>query len=134
MRIRHLGFLAGLALSTAALAAPATAQQVVGGYHATIGPQDMVNSRGARIDSFCGKIQQDRANYHRFGRRDDADEGDPFFGNPDVRAIIGRSCSVGPSSAYLVDELGAGRSRFVYVEIIAFDGVIGTVRVHEGAG
>lgn len=79
-----------LAPLLAAVAAPAAAQQwtQIAYYVAYIGPQDMVNSSGQRITSVGGVIQQDRANFHRFGLRDPIDSGDPIFGDRAMRAQI----------------------------------------------
>jgi hypothetical protein len=44
--------------------------------------------RGGRLSDLGSILQQDRANYHRFGRRDAGDEGDPFFSNADLRSRI----------------------------------------------
>ncbi|MEM7074212.1 MAG: hypothetical protein AAGA28_13695 [Pseudomonadota bacterium] len=57
-------------------------------YVAWIGPEDMRNSGGARLTDFGAVLQQDRANYHRFGIRHPQDEGDPVFGDRAQRARI----------------------------------------------
>ncbi|MEM7644408.1 MAG: hypothetical protein AAF366_18060 [Pseudomonadota bacterium] len=67
---------------------PAAAQRTVAAYYAALGPQDYVNSRGQPLTSLGAVLQQDRANYHRFGRPDPFDEGDPYFGDPATRARI----------------------------------------------
>ncbi|MFD1511567.1 hypothetical protein [Lacimonas salitolerans] len=68
--------------------AGAMAQETIGSYYAALGPQDYVNSKGARLRDFGAILQQDRANYHRFNRRDPQDQGDPFFGDAQRRAMI----------------------------------------------
>lgn len=57
-------------------------------YLAYIGPEDMFNSQGQRVTSLGGVLQQDRANFHRFGLRHAQDEGDPVFADPAWRARI----------------------------------------------
>lgn len=68
-----------LAAVLAALATPAAAQQLVGEYVAYIGPQDLVNSKGARLKEPWQILRQDRANFHRFGKGDPQDGWDDFF-------------------------------------------------------
>jgi hypothetical protein len=81
-----------IAIAIAALgagaAAPVAAQQTVATYFAALGPQDHFNSSGQRLTTFAQVLQQDRANYHRFGRADVHDQGDPVFGSVDMRAMI----------------------------------------------
>ncbi|UWQ21016.1 hypothetical protein [Jannaschia sp. W003] len=79
--------LATLTLATA-LAPAAAPAQVMASYYATIGDEDRRNSRGARLADPAAVIQQDRANFHRFGIRHEGDHSDPFFANPDLRAQI----------------------------------------------
>lgn len=60
----------------------------IGSYWAVIGPDDMYNSRGARLTDLGAVLQQDRANYHRFGVRHPGDEPDPVFADRATRALI----------------------------------------------
>lgn len=69
-------------------APPAAAQETVATYFAALGPQDYYNSSGARLTSFAQVLQQDRANFHRFGRRDAYDQGDPIFADLSARSMI----------------------------------------------
>lgn len=81
----------GLALATPRWTLPlASAQEYgsVGGYYAVISEQDMYNSRGVRLGDLGAVLQQDRANYHRFGRGQPGDEWDPFFGDRGARSTI----------------------------------------------
>lgn len=64
------------------------AQVTVATYYAALGPQDYRNSSGAPLRDFGAILQQDRANYHRFNRRDPQDQGDPIFGDAGRRAMI----------------------------------------------
>lgn len=97
----ELGKLLLCLASLTALAVPATAQQLLAVYDARLGPQDRVNSSGQAITELCGVIQQDRANYHRFGNRDQVDDSDPVFGDPAMRAQILSNCRPEPGFEYL---------------------------------
>ncbi|MDP5307400.1 hypothetical protein [Paracoccus spongiarum] len=79
-----------IALFLAALPAASPAQEWTqfAYYLARIGPEDLRSSSGQPIRSLGGALQQDRANYHRFGIRHANDESDPVFANRDLRARI----------------------------------------------
>jgi hypothetical protein len=71
--------------------APASqAQQLLDSYQAFLSERDHFNSSGLRLTTAAAIIRQDRANYHRFGLRDQSDEGDNFFANADNRAALER--------------------------------------------
>lgn len=126
-----------LALSLATLFAvpvPASAQQMIAQYYASLSPTDMVNSNGQRLRDICQVLQQDRANYHRFGRRDDGDQWDPVFSSRQARAVISSSCQMAPGNDYLAEFIRSGRSRYVYVEVYGVGSAPSYVIVHEGAG
>lgn len=72
----------------ATMAAPASAQSVIGSYRAYIGAADLVNSRGVRLSHPWQVIRQDRANVHRFAVRQPGDEGDPWFGSGEMRGAL----------------------------------------------
>lgn len=74
------------------------AQQLLETYIARIGPDDHFNSRGVRLKSFAAVIRQDRANYHKFGRRDAEDEYDSFFSSKANRARMERMLNNGTST------------------------------------
>ena len=48
-------------------------------YTAFLGPADHFNSAGARLTQPWQVIRQDRANFHRYGIRDQGDQYDGFF-------------------------------------------------------
>ncbi|MBW7921580.1 MAG: hypothetical protein H3C51_05700 [Rubellimicrobium sp.] len=77
-----------LAVTVMLGAGMAAAQQVVGGYAAWIGVDDLYNSSGQRLSEPWQVIRQDRANYHRFRIRQAGDEGDPWFGDANNRAAL----------------------------------------------
>ena len=65
----------------ACLLAPGTADAYDGltFYGAELGAQDRVNSKGVRLTGIRDLLQQDRANFHRFNRRDPQDQQDGYF-------------------------------------------------------
>lgn len=85
------------ALAGACVAGSASAQSTLGWgggsqlldeYSAYIGHQDLHASDGVRLTAAWQVIRQDRANYHRYGRRDRGDQGDTFFNSVENRAIM----------------------------------------------
>lgn len=80
--------LRSIVLACALAAGPVAAQEVVGGYAAWIGVDDLYNSEGARLNQPWQILRQDRANYHRFGIWQDGDEWDPFFDDANNRAAM----------------------------------------------
>ncbi len=96
------------------LAGPAAAQSSLGWgsgtrlldqYTAYIGSRDLVASDGVRLTQAWQIIRQDRANFHRFQRRDRGDESDSFFASVENRAIMERMVRDGqmsPSAAQAI--------------------------------
>jgi hypothetical protein len=116
---------------------PALAQQTVGSYYAALGPQDWVNSRGERLRDFGAVFQQDRANYHRFNRRDPQDEGDGFFGDQALRAAIPALFAAGDNAAYwrsFSPPTSPPLDADVYVVICATGGRISHIIVNSANG
>lgn len=113
---------------------PAAAQDLIGSYTAFIGPADHTNSQGVLLTDFGAILQQDRANYHRFGRRDGLDMSDPIFANPDYRARIPNIWMVLPGSAYVVDNVLAGQPQLLSIQIYGSYGEPAFIVVGEGAG
>ncbi|GIT95785.1 hypothetical protein JANAI62_24080 [Jannaschia pagri] len=92
------------------LAVPAQAYDQLAYYITTIGPEDLRNSRGVRLSDPAAVVQQDRANYHRFGIRHAGDEGDPVFGSRGMRAMIpGATRVFGAYPAEMSDLIRSGR-------------------------
>lgn len=112
----------------------ASAQQDLGSYFTVLSVQDMYNSDGERLTDFCQIVQQDRANYHRFKRRDISDEGDPFFATPEARQIIGRLCVVGAGQDYIRKDVMNGIEWYVWVQVLGSGGKISAIVVNEGGG
>jgi hypothetical protein len=69
-----------------ATAETALADELVGEYSAYISDDDLTNSNGERLLEPWQIIRQDRANYYKFGIRQDGDEPDPFFSSASNRA------------------------------------------------
>ena len=111
-----------------AVGGSATAQQVIGGYRAHIGPADLVNSNGARLTQAWQVIRQDRANVHRFGLSQPGDERDPWFGTGEMRNALEswlRQGALEPATAAAVMAGGIG----IYVEVFGQGGRASGVRV-----
>ncbi len=115
-------------------ASPAAAQDQIGVYSTLLGPSDMFNSQGTRLTDLCTVVQQDRANFHRFGIRDEYDRDDPFFANREARARIPSICSLQPGYDYIAQSIRRGEPRFVSVVIYGSKGVPSRIVVTEGAG
>ena len=79
------------------LAVPAQADEVMFSYNAELSVADAHSSNGQPLEGWCSLIRQDRANWHRFGKRDPDDEADPFFDSPERRAMIEGKCEINPN-------------------------------------
>lgn len=75
---------------------PASAESLMFSYNTLLSQTDAFNSRGAPLEGWCALLQQDRANFHRFNKRDADDEADPFFNTPERRAMMSGKCAVDP--------------------------------------
>lgn len=118
----------------ASLAVPAAAQDLLGGYFAELGYEDMRNSKGKPLRNFCAIVQQDRANFHKFGIRHQNDESDPWFTSLAARKKISADCRIASGSEYIPAAVLRGEPRFVRVQVFGRGGVPQWVVVHEGAG
>jgi hypothetical protein len=82
----------GLAAFAALVALPGKAEacrgDFLGAYNTTISPRDLLASDGLRLSGVGAILQQDRANYHRFNRRDRGDGHDVMFLSAEARALI----------------------------------------------
>ena len=82
----------GLAAAGAMVALPGTAQacrgDFLGAYNTTISQRDLFASDGLRLTGVGAILQQDRANYHRFNRRDRGDGYEGMFLSAQSRAMI----------------------------------------------
>jgi hypothetical protein len=123
-----------MAALVASCAGGAAAQEELGSYFTVLSVQDMVNSDGIRLTEFCQIVQQDRANYHRFKRRDINDEGDAFFGSAQARQIIGQLCVVAPGQEYIREDVMNGVERYVWIQVLGTGGKVSAIVVNEGGG
>jgi hypothetical protein len=130
--IRWLSALAVSILPAVPLSA--SAQDLIAEYFATIGPQDMRNSGGDRLGDWCAMIQQDRANFHRFGLRDPNDQSDPVFASREARAAMTGACRIMPGSEYIPGELERGVARYVWVRAYGDGDRPQFLVISEGAG
>ena len=58
-------------------------------FEARLSVKDHYNSAGKKLTSVAAIIQQDRANYHKFNKRDPEDQGDGMFSSAKARAKLG---------------------------------------------
>ncbi|MEM6758395.1 MAG: hypothetical protein AAF601_02845 [Pseudomonadota bacterium] len=110
------------------------AQQLIAEYYAILTGPDLSNSRGVPLGSFCAVVQQDRANYHRFGIRQDGDDWDPIFADRAARATISTNCQLAAGSEYVPASLAQYGSKYVRVQVYGAGGVPTLILVGEGAG
>lgn len=116
-------------------AAPAAAQERLGHYLAWIGPEDMQSSTGTPLASVAAMLQQDRANYHRFGIRQYHDSGDPFFTTTEARAHMAELYARGGAApASIVNGLMRGEPQYIIVIVYGVNGVPTRLDVDWGAG
>ena len=88
----------------------------LGSYTARLGGNDHYSSRGAALYRAADVLQQDRANYHRFGLRDPEDTGDGYFTTRSHRARMGRMLRRGWIEPGLAREI-VERTPVVHVDI-----------------
>ncbi len=84
-----------------------TAARPIGHYTARISPADHTSSRGIPLEHVADILQQDRANYYRFGVRDPDDTGCGYFASRRHRANMGwmlRRGSIDPGLARAIRE------------------------------
>ncbi len=119
-----------------ALAPNARAEALITSYYSLLGPADAFNSRGQPLDDLCTILRQDRANWHRFNKREEFDAGDPYFGSPENRAKLDGKCQY--DRAYFADPgtriRNGSRSFYVFVQVFGSNGQITRVLISEGAG
>lgn len=72
-------------------------------YKAVITENDITNSSGKNLLTLGGFVRQDRANYHKFSRRDDGDESDPILSDEKMRAALEEAVNRSVPSDYFVD-------------------------------
>ena len=81
---------AGLLLASLPGTGAARADDMLGSYVARISDRDHHASDGYELSSAAQMVRQDRANWHKFHRRDADDQGDDWFGSNEDRAYLER--------------------------------------------
>ncbi len=109
------------------IAPTAFAEPNLASYYATIGREDFYNSSGGALKDVGAVVQQDRANFHRFGLRHSGDETDPYFGNRTMRAQIPALVRAGGIDQYLKKLLGSGWPGFGQTWLIQICGTSGRI-------
>ena len=66
-------------------------------YVAVLSERGHLNSSGERLTSAAAIIRQDRANFHKLGKRDPGDEGDRFFAGANNRELLEQLLNRGTS-------------------------------------
>jgi YARHG domain len=92
------------------------AQQLLESYVALLSERDHFNSNGQRLTTAAAIIRQDRANFHRFGLRDPADEDDKFFADEGNRAALERLLEHGRAEPGVISRIVNG-TPLVRVEV-----------------
>ncbi|KRB15076.1 hypothetical protein ASD99_12490 [Mesorhizobium sp. Root695] len=90
MRKSGIATAAGLLLASLLGVVAAHADDMLGSYVARISDRDHQASDGYALDNAAQMVRQDRANWHKFHRRDRDDEGDGWFRTNDQRADLQR--------------------------------------------
>lgn len=131
-RLLALALVASMVMSSA----PARAETLMYDYFSLLGPMDAHNSRGQRLDDICAIAQQDRANWHRFNKREDSDGGDFFFTTAERRSLFSRRCQADAGYyANAGNRIRSGtRSFYVYVRVFGTNGRVSRIVITEGAG
>ena len=97
--------------------------QLLEAYIAQISYHDLYNSAGAPLSNPWQVLRQDRANFHRFGRRDVLDQSDGFFADAGNRAIMENMLSQGSITGQAARDIMSGKA-VVLVEIHGY-GTVG---------
>ncbi|MCA0012413.1 hypothetical protein LB561_17190 [Mesorhizobium sp. B292B1B] len=90
MSIFRIVAVAGFVLASLVGQGVAQADEMLGSYVARISDRDHQASDGYALGSAAQMVRQDRANWHKFHRRDRDDESDPWFRTNDGRADLQR--------------------------------------------
>ncbi|WP_415920266.1 hypothetical protein [Tateyamaria sp. SN6-1] len=110
-----------------------TAQQLMFEYFTMLSAGDTYNSSGAPLNDVCAIVQQDRANVHKFGKRDSGDTVDTFFTTPARRAMISGRCTY-DRNHHTVNRIRSQTIGFVLVRVFGDGTTVTRVQVSEAAG
>jgi hypothetical protein len=72
---------------------------------------DHFNSSGQRLTSAAAIIRQDRANVHRYGKRDLDDDNDTFFADEGNRAVLEQMLDRGRADPGVLSRIVSGTPR-----------------------
>ena len=93
-------------------------------YQARLSEQDHVSSRGAKLTSVAAILRQDRANYHKFNKRDFDDQPDPYFTSAGNRGLLEKYYkNVASSSPLSKEQREIILNRTPLVKVSLVDGV-----------
>ena len=87
---------------------PSQAQQLLESYQAFLSERDHFSSSGQRLTTAAAVIRQDRANYHRFGLKDQGDENDMFFADSANRTALERLLERGRAEPGVISRIVNG--------------------------
>ena len=96
--VKKLLLSAALPVGTVLIPLASLADGMMFSYNTLLSPVDAFSSKGVPLEGWCSILQQDRANFHRFKKRDADDESDPFFTTPERRAMMTGKCEVDPGA------------------------------------
>jgi len=96
--------------------------QQIGSYVARLSEIDHFNSSGQRLTSAAAIIRQDRANVHRYGKRDLDDESDTFFAEEGNRAVLEQMLDRGRADPGVLSRIVNGTPR---IRVAIYRGVDG---------
>jgi len=102
--------------------ASASADVLVESYVAFLSRRDHFNSNGDRLDNAAAIIRQDRANFHKYGKRDEADQGDAFFAIARNREVLERYLNRGRSPKAALNAIVNGTPMVVVKILHSGDG------------
>jgi hypothetical protein len=83
----------------------------IGSYVARLSEMDHFNSSGQRLTSAAAIIRQDRANVHRYGKRDLDDDNDTFFADEGNRAVLEQMLDRGRADPGVLSRIVSGTPR-----------------------
>lgn len=109
-------FVSTIFAATLATGAAVAQDARIGTYMAFIGPEDLTNSSGVRLNNAAAIVAQDRANVHRFGIVHQFDERDPWFASRGHRMAIPELVVMSPATANQIVRNGALIAVSVYAD------------------
>jgi hypothetical protein len=92
-------------------------------FGAAIGPEDFHNSAGARLTDPGAVLQQDRANFHRFGIRHPGDESDPVFADRAQRSRLPELYLAGGREPWFEEAVARGAPFTLSLFVCGYGGV-----------